>query len=54
MRLSGRAFFERVGAFDADRRYGEDLDFFRRAEKGGARFAIAPKAVIHHVTPGSG
>jgi GT2 family glycosyltransferase len=30
-------------------RYGEDLDFFRRAEQRGARLAVCPTATIEHL-----
>ncbi|HEX5473747.1 MAG TPA: glycosyltransferase [Vicinamibacterales bacterium] len=40
-----------LGGFAPDRRYGEDLQFFRRAQVSGARFAIASRAVVRHVIP---
>lgn len=32
-------------------KYGEDLDFFRRAKQRRARFAISDRATIYHLTP---
>ena len=49
--LVKRVLFERIGLFSEGRHYGEDREFFRRARKAGARFAIAPSAVIYHVVP---
>jgi succinoglycan biosynthesis protein ExoM len=49
--LIRKSLFSTVGMFAADRTYGEDLHFFRRAEMSGARFAIAPRAVVRHVIP---
>ena len=51
--LVKRAIFERIGLFSEGRHYGEDREFFRRAQKAGARFAIAPSAVVYHVVPAS-
>lgn len=43
--------FERVGLFSEGRTYGEDHEFFRRAQAQGLRFAVAPDAIIYHVIP---
>ena len=49
--LVRRDLFDRIGCFSDVQRYGEDLQFFRRAQKCGARFASAPNAIVHHVIP---
>jgi len=49
--LVRRELFDRVGLFSEAQHYGEDLEFFRKAQNRGARFAIAPGAIIHHVIP---
>lgn len=51
--LIKRTLFEQVGMFSESRVYGEDREFFRRAKRSGARFAIAPCAVIYHIVPQS-
>jgi glycosyltransferase involved in cell wall biosynthesis len=51
--LVKKSLFQRVGLFREDRSYGEDLEFFRRAEAAGALFSIAPTAVVHHLVPPS-
>jgi GT2 family glycosyltransferase len=49
--LIRKSLFATVGTFAGDRTYGEDLHFFRRAEMSGARFTIAPRAIVRHVIP---
>lgn len=49
--LVKRTLFERIGLFSEGRLYGEDREFFRRAQRAGARFAVAPRAVIYHIVP---
>lgn len=46
-----RKLFEDVGLFADGLRYGEDLEFFTRARRSGAKFAIAPNAIVYHVIP---
>lgn len=48
--LVRRALLQTLGGFRL-LRYGEDLDFFRRARQNCAVIAIAHKAVIHHILP---
>ena len=48
--LVRKQLIEVLGGFEATN-YGEDLDFFRRAQRAGARFATAPEARIYHLTP---
>jgi hypothetical protein len=49
--LIRRSLFGRVGMFSESRRRGEDIEFFLRAYKAGASFAVAPNATIYHVIP---
>ncbi|HEX3744315.1 MAG TPA: glycosyltransferase family A protein [Bryobacteraceae bacterium] len=49
--LIRRKLFDTVGFFTETRHYGEDLEFFRRAVRHGARLAIAPQAIVWHVIP---
>jgi hypothetical protein len=49
--LVRRDVFEIVGGFTPNLGYGEDLDFFRRAEKRGVKFAVAPRAIVQHIVP---
>lgn len=51
--LVRKELFDRIGLFSNAQPYGEDLQFFRRAQKIGARFATAPDAIIHQVIPAS-
>jgi GT2 family glycosyltransferase len=46
-----KAVFEQVGLFDQTLEYGEDLQFFRRAARGGHIIAIAPEAIVYHIIP---
>lgn len=48
--LVRRTLVERLGGFRA-MRYGEDLDFFRRAQAARASFAIAHDATVYHMVP---
>lgn len=48
--LIKKQVIEKLGRF-RPMRGGEDLDFFRRAEMDGARFACASRAVIYHLIP---
>ena len=48
--LVKRSLVEDIGGFQ-ETSYGEDLDFFRRAERHGAVFATAPKAWVYHLMP---
>ena len=43
--------FGKIGLFLESRSYGEDREFFTRAKNAGARFAIAPNAIVYHVIP---
>lgn len=49
--LISRQLFEQIGMFCETLRRGEDIQFFLRAHRQGAKFAIAPDAIIHHVIP---
>lgn len=49
--LIRKSLFERVGMFSEDYRRGEDIHFFMRAQLSGARFAVAPNAIIYHIVP---
>lgn len=51
--LVKKSLFQRVGLFNDNGIYGEDLELFRRAESAGALFAIAPNAIVFHVIPPS-
>jgi glycosyltransferase involved in cell wall biosynthesis len=51
--LVKKSLFLRVGLFSENTVYGEDLEFFRRAEAAGALFRIAPNALVYHVIPPS-
>lgn len=48
--LIRRALVQELGGFRPIT-YGEDFDLFRRAERRGARFAIAPQAKVYHLIP---
>jgi succinoglycan biosynthesis protein ExoM len=48
--LVKKALIERLGGFPTIS-YGEDLQFFRNAERSGAVFAVAPDARIFHLIP---
>src|SRR5579875_597350 len=43
-----RALFDTVGGFDETYRRGEDVEFARRLEAAGARFAFVPEAIVWH------
>lgn len=49
--LLRRTLFDEIGRFSETRQRGEDIEFFLRAWKHGATFAIAPEAIIHHMIP---
>lgn len=51
--LIKRSLFEQIGLFSEGRVYGEDREFFMRAQRAGARFAISPHAVVYHIVPPS-
>lgn len=48
--LVRKALLERLGGF-RPLRYGEDMDFFRRAVQEKASLATAHQAIIYHLTP---
>lgn len=48
--LARKKLIDGLGGFRPVR-YGEDLDFFRRAQDCGARFAISSRARVYHLIP---
>lgn len=48
--LVRKALLEELGGF-RPMKYGEDYEFFRRAQRHGARFAISHRAKIYHLLP---
>ena len=47
--LIRKALFGEIGAFKETLRRGEDMEFFLRAERHGAKIVTAPDAIIYHV-----
>lgn len=47
--LIHRGVFDRIGFFSEHLRFCEDTEFFRRAQKSGARFASASDSIVLHV-----
>lgn len=43
-----RRLFERIGGFDPQMRYGEDVDWFLRARESGAIIAMLPELSLHY------
>ncbi|HKD05121.1 MAG TPA: glycosyltransferase family 2 protein [Bryobacteraceae bacterium] len=49
--LIRKMLFEKIGAFSETLRRGEDMEFFLRADRQGAKIVTAPDAIIYHVVP---